>query len=186
MQGIFPVEWIKSRILALKKVSIPSSPSDFRPIALLCFLSKVLEKLAHDQVVSFLEKTKFLDKFQTGFRRHHSTQSALLKLTDDIRMGKENKLATLLLQFDFSKAFDNVSPSKLLRKLQIAGFSKSSLKLFCSYLCGRSVCVTSQTSTSDYRDTSIGVPQGSVLGPLLFCIYMNDIKDYLDDSTFRL
>ena len=101
-------------------------------------------------------------------------------------MGKEKRLATLLLQFDFSKAFYNVSPSKLLKKLQTAGFSKSSLHCFWSYLCGLSVCVTFKTSTSDYRDTNIGVPQCSVLGHLLFCIYMNDIKDCLDASTFRL
>ena len=185
-KGIFPTEWKKSRILAIKKCSIPSSPSDFRPVALLSFLSKVLEKLVHDQVVNFLTKSSILDKFQTGFRKHHSTQSALIKLTDDIRMGNERQLATILLQFDFSKAFDNVSPSILLGKLRNAGFSKSTLRWFWSYLCGRSVCVASGKSVSDFRDINIGVPQGSVLGPLLFCIYMNDIQDFLDVSTFRL
>ena len=63
-----------------------------------------------NQVVSFFTKSKMLDTFQTGFRKHHSTQSALIKLTDDIRMGMDKRLATLLLQFDFSKDFDNVSP----------------------------------------------------------------------------
>ena len=94
---------------------MPSSPWDFRPIALLFFLSKVLEKLAHDQVVSFLKKNKILDIFQASFKKHHSTQTALLKLTDGIRLAKENKLDTLLLQFDFSKSFDNVSPPRLLK-----------------------------------------------------------------------
>ena len=186
-KGIFPSAWKKSQIIALKKVSVPSSPSDFRPIALLCFLSKVLEKLVHDQVTSFLNKSKILDLYQTGFRKFHSTQSALIKLTDDIRMGKDKRLATLLLQFDFSKAFDNVSPSKLLQKLKDIGFSKSSLIWFWSYLSCRSLCVSSKTSTSAPRDINIGVPQGSVLGPLLFCVYMNDLKEFLqDDSIFRL
>ena len=98
----------KIGIIALKKVNIPFAPSDFRSIALLCFLSKVLEKPAHDQVVNFLTKKKILDLFQTGFRKYHSTQTALIKLAVDIRMDKDKKLNTLLLKFDFSKAFDNL------------------------------------------------------------------------------
>ena len=88
------------------KASVPSVPSDFRPIALLCFLSKVLEKLAHDQIVKFMEENSLLDSLQTGFQKQHSTQTALLKLTEDIRMGNDRKMVTFLLMFGFSKAFD--------------------------------------------------------------------------------
>ena len=100
---------------------------DFRPIALLCFLAKVLEKLAYDQVVDFLARQKIMDPFQTGFREHHNTQTALIKLTDDIRAGNGKNLATLLLQFYFSKAFDKISPSRLLINLKRLGFSKVTL-----------------------------------------------------------
>ena len=72
-----------------------------RPIALLCFLSKVLEKIAHDQITEYLNSNNLLEPFQAGFRRHHSTQIALLKLTDDIRMAIDKKKVTLLLLFDF-------------------------------------------------------------------------------------
>ena len=78
-------------------ISMPFSSSNFQPIALLYFVSKVLENLAHDQVVDFLTRSKILDSFQTGFRKFHSTQIALLKLTDDICIGMEKKLAALTL-----------------------------------------------------------------------------------------
>ena len=113
----FPSAWKKSCILALKKVPAPSSTSDFRPIALLCFLAKVLEKLAHDQITDYLQQNKLLDPLQTGFRPYSSCETALIKLTEEIRSGRSKRLITLLLQFDFSKAFDSISPSKFIEKL---------------------------------------------------------------------
>ena len=90
-RGVFPSSWKKARLIALKKVSTPSSSSEFRPIALLCFLSKVLEKLTHDQIVTYLKIAKIFDHFQVSFKKHHCTQSALLKLTNDILMGMGKK-----------------------------------------------------------------------------------------------
>ena len=104
--GVFPTSWKKFLLIAIKKTPIPSSVSDFRPIALLCFLSKVLEKLFNDQIINYLNTNKLLDPLQTGFRRYSNTETALIKLTDDIRRDNSNKLVTFLLQFDFSKAFD--------------------------------------------------------------------------------
>ena len=183
-QGIFPSSWKQAQIIALKKKVAPLTASDFRPIALLCFLSKVLEKIAHDQITEYLNINNLLDPLQAGFRRHHSTQTALLKLTDDIRMAIDKKKVTLLLLFDFSKAFDTVSPSKLLRKLRQLGFSRSALLWIKSYLQGRSqMVITNENGNSDWLETNLGVPQGSVLGPLLFCLYVNDLRDILDGHT---
>ena len=131
----------------------------------------------------YWNRSKILHPNQTRFRKHHRTQSALLKLTDVIRIGKSKKLATLLLQFDFSKSFDTIFPSQLLNKMRILGFSSSALRWFWFYLSGRSQCVFSQSSSCAYCDVNLGVPQGSILGHLLFCLCTNDLKEHLNGEN---
>ena len=178
--GYFPFSWKTSLLVAIKKVSTLSQASDLRPVALLCFLSKVLERLAHDQITTYLKEKRLLDPLQTGFRQYSSSKTAFLKLTDDIRVGMSKKLVTLLLQFDFSIAFDTISPLKLLPKLMEMGFSKQALLWIKSYLEGRQLQVTSKTSRSVPLNINLGVPEGSVLRPLLFCIHINNVKSSLD------
>ena len=114
VSGVFPEDWRRARLIPLKKKFAPSSAIDFRPIALLSFLSKTLEKLIHDQIVEFIARVGILDPLQAGFRKHHSTATALMKFTEDIRTGFDRKLITIALLFDFSKAFDTISPTILL------------------------------------------------------------------------
>ena len=186
-QSVFPSEWKKSLVIALNKVKTPSSPSDFRPISLLNCLSKAIEYIVHKQINAHIDTYKILDCMQTGFKKNNSTQAALIKLTDDIRAGINRKYVTLLLLFDFSKAFDSVCHVLLLRKLENYGFSKSALGWIASYLSGRHQAVKEKDgTTSSYRYLNTGVPQGSVLGPLLFCLYVNDISLYLDPGISRI
>ena len=172
----FPQLWNKSSVIALNKVSTPKSLSDFRPISLLCVLSKALEWLVYQQMSCYLESRLLLNPLQTGFRSGHSTQTALLKLTDDIRLGINRKQVTLLLLFYFSKAFGSVCHVKLLQKLLEHGFSKSLINWIASYMVGRQQAVVDNNGNfSSFLELNTGVPQGSVLGRLLFAIYVNDL-----------
>ena len=179
-----PDEWKRSLVMALNKVPSPKCLGDFRPISLLCFLSKTLERVVAEQISDFVESNSALDDRQSAYRTGHSTQTALLKLTDDIRQGMDRRLMTALILFDFSKAFDTVSHAKLLGKLQALGFSFRVLKWVESYLSGRTQAVRMLDSTvSSFRPLNKGVPQGSVLGPLLFILFTGDIAAGLDPGV---
>ncbi|KAJ0171968.1 hypothetical protein K1T71_012731 [Dendrolimus kikuchii] len=116
---IFPVAWKEAHVIPLPKKPNPSSFSEFRPISILPFLSKVLERLVHKQFSTFLSQNSLMNPFQSGFRPGHSTVTALVKITDDIRHGMENGLLTILSLLDFSSAFNNVDYDLLLDDLQI-------------------------------------------------------------------
>jgi len=179
----FPELWNQSIVIALNKVPSPTSLSDFRPISLLCFLSKILERLVHDQISAYVESEGLMDALQTGFRAGHSTQTTLLKLTDDIRQGMDRRLVTALLLFDFSKAFDSVCHEKLLVKLRSLGFKHGALRWVASYLSGRSQAVLGEgNNVTSFLPLNKGVPQGSVLGPLLFSLFVIDIAQGLDSG----
>ena len=165
----------------LKKSNLdPSVFNNYRPVSNLPFLSKVLEKLAFNQVNDFLYRKNIFEKHQSGFRKYHSTETALLKILNDIRWNLDNKKLTVLVLLDLSAAFDTVDHHILLNRLRhLVGLSGTVLNWFCSYLTDRRFYVSMDACSSEIHEIGCGVPQGSILGPLLFNLYMLPLGDVI-------
>ncbi|CAL1671726.1 unnamed protein product [Lasius platythorax] len=178
--SLYPELWKRALVRPIPKVKSPVSPSDFRPISLLCSGSKVMERIVFEQVVDYLETNYLLDDFQSAYRKGFSTQTALLRVLDSMREAVDKRMVTVMVLFDFSKAFDRVCHGRLLDKLRRLKFSKPVIQWFRAYLRGRKQAVRdSNGNTSSWCQLSCGVPQGSVLGPLLFSLYLSDFREVI-------
>lgn len=142
--------------------------------------AKIFDELVTVQLSSFLETNNLLSPFQSGFRRGFSTQSALLRITEDIRFAVETGLVTDLLLFDFRKAFDSIDHSVLLKRMRQLNFSDDVIRWFHSYLSGRSQSIVDLAGNpTEFLKLSSGVPQSSNPGPIAFLISMNSIVQAL-------
>jgi exonuclease III len=174
----FPAAWKMAYVHPLPKKKNPTSPNEFRSISILPALSKVIEYLALDQITDFLHLNNILDPFQSGFRSSHSTTTALLNVTEDIRHATDDRHLTLLTMLDFSLAFNSVNHRILLAKLQSIGFSGAAGEWVEQYLSGRQQCVALRKHPPEFsawKPVPTGVPAGAVLAPLLFSLYISDI-----------
>jgi hypothetical protein len=175
--GTFINEFKVAKVIPIFKKGNTEIMSNYRPISLLPSMSKILEKLMHKRLYSFLNGNDFFHKNQFGFRKQHSTNHATTILIQEITDHFENKDSVLGIFLDLSKAFDTIDHSLLISKLHHYGIRGTVLDWFINYLCGRTQFVQYGETLSSFPQHMIhGVPQGSILGPLLFLILMT-IRD---------
>jgi len=191
--GDIPDDWKRARVSAVFKKGSKLMTGNYRPISVLPIVSKIIEKIVHCQFYQYLIDNDLLCNAQSGFRKKFSTQTSLHRLTEFIYESLNNSKIVGMVALDLQKAFDTVDHSILLDKLECYGFKNNSHRWFSSYLHNRSQLACVNAINSDTACITTGVPQGSILGPLLFIAYINDLPGcfrhcevnmYADDTAF--
>ena len=172
--GQVPDEFKIAKIIPIHKGG-SYEPQNFRPISLLPAISKILEKAVHQQLYSYLNDNGILSERQSGFRPLHSTSTCLTEIVDFLLDNMNSKKLTGSIFLDLRKAFDVIPHDLLLKKMKYYGIRNSELEWFSRYLINRQQCVSIKGTTSALLEVKSGIPQGSILGPLIFCLYINDI-----------
>ena len=172
-----------SVVSPIPKVDNPQLPEDYRPINNLPVLEKLVESIVIDQMNDFLETNKIITNAQHGFRAGHSTETALITLTDNIVQSFESKKVVLTVFLDFKRAFETIDRNILLNKLEKYNFSKETIEWFKNFLSDRKQTVKINGEYSDLVVVDLGVPQGSKIANILFILYVNDLVEHLRNCS---
>ena len=184
-EGIFPDILKFASVCPIYKKSDRTKCANYRPISLLSNLSKLFEKTMYNRIELFLSEFEIIYKLQFGFRKKYSTEHALLNIVEEIRKNLNNGQFSCGVFIDLEKAFDTVNHNILLSKLEHYGIRDTSLSWIASYLSNRKQSVKLNGVNSKHKIVSCGVPQGSILGPLLFIIYVNDMHSAVKSSIMH-
>ena len=182
-----PADWKQAKITPIYKgKGSKTDPSNYRPISVISHIAKILERHVNAQCLSYLESHSFISDDQSAFLKYRSTITALHKVNDYWLEAIDNGLVSSVCFFDIKKCFDSLNHSVLLFKLKKYGFTSSALGWFQSYLSNRTHATNCNNNLSNFKCVHIGIPQGSVLGPLLFLIYMNGLPVVVSKSLCSL